>query len=578
MESIEYLRALRRWWYIIIGLAVVGFIVAATLSTSSTAITYTATHALQAPSDSTSVALNRAAFLTRTGDVPRMVAAELGGDPEALASSINAFSDSDLQAVQIEASSTTSERAVQLADTFAEQLLAFLDKQAAEDHAGKLAAAQQDLATAQQAIAVGGSTATLQRNLETAAQNVASLQADGPPTSGFTTLGTTTIVSSGGGTSSSNRSAIGGLMGLLLGIIVALMLARFDTRIRTRENAEEAFEFPVVAEIPLLGRKLRGAHAIVTSKDPESLSAESYRGLRTALVVAANAKRRSAKASTNGDASLAIADTTPPTTPRVVMVVSPGTGEGKTTTVANLAVAFAESGRRVLALGMDLRRPELHGYFDVDESPGLTDALQQPITAQSIESIVQDTQYPGVRIAPSGAPVEHPGELIAHGPELIALATTLADVVIVDTAPLLATDDASALMPVVDEVVVVCRAGRTPNEAASLASELLNRLDAPVVGVAIIGASRPPSARSYYRSDYRARHRARPAKTDAKAGVPATTAPDPAAVDTSAPVEIAPAFNSVVKADTAKIKYKPGGDTAANQHSADPSKMPSGGA
>lgn len=569
MEPVEYLRALRQWWLIIVALTLLG-LVAGAFSASSAKATYSATHTLEAPDGTSPVALNRAAFLTTTGQVPRLVAAKLGGDPQALANSVSASANPSLEAVQVTASGATPGGASQLTDTFAEQLVSYLDQQAATDYQASITKAKQDLAQASTALTQAGANPpdTVQRNYDAAVRNLADLQSSGAPTSGFTTIGNTVVSSSGAsGSRGATRAAIGGLMGLLLGVIVALVLARFDTRIRSRENADEAFGFPVICEVPLFNRHLRGAHEIVTSSDPESLAAESYRSLRTALVVAATAKRRSTTPGTNG----AIAPATG--SARVIMVVSPGTSEGKTTTVANLAVAFAESGRRVLLLGMDLRRPELHGYFGVDDSPGLTDVLSVAVDGPSFEAVVQQTEFPGVQIAPSGEPVEHPGELIARGPEVIARAAHLADVVIVDTAPLLATDDASVLMPVVDEVVVVCRAGRTPTEGAKLASDLLARLDAPVVGVALIGAPKLQSARAYYRTDYRARHRNRPAPVAATAA-DATTESNSESAEPFIPV---PAIASAPR-DSQLETEQGNGSQPSSEPSADPSSTtPAGG-
>jgi capsular exopolysaccharide synthesis family protein len=566
VEPVEYLRALRQWWFIIVALTLLGLFAGA-FSASSAKARYSATHTLEAPDGTTPVALNRAAFLTTTGPVPRLVAAKLGGDPEALASSVGASANPGLEAVQVTASGATPGRASQLADTFAEQLVASLDQTAAADYDASVTKAKQTAAQASTALAQAGPnpSETVQRNADQATRALADLQSSGPPTSGFTTIGNTVVSSSGaGGSRAATRAAIGGFMGLLLGVIVALVLARFDTRIRSRENADEAFGFPVISEVPLFNRHLRGAHEIVTSKDPESLAAESYRSLRTALVVAATAKRRSTTVEGNGAAA-------PGTGPaRVIMVVSPGTGEGKTTTVANLAVAFAESGRRVLLLGMDLRRPELHGYFGIDEGPGLTDVLSQTVDGPSFDAAIQATEFPGVQIVPSGQPVEHPGELIARGPDVIARATERADIVIVDTAPLLATDDASVLMPAVDEVVVVCRAGRTPMEGARLASDLLTRLDAPVVGVALIGAPKLQSARSYYRTDYRSRHRNRPApvataETDASAESGSEPAEPiaPATANGSAPPESQPGTEDTAPQSPPEVPSDPSTDPSS---------------
>ena len=139
----------------------------------------------------------------------------------------------------------------------------------------------------------------------------------------------------------------------------------------------------------------------------------------------------------------------------------------------------------------------------------MTDVLTGTFVPGDLESVVRPTGVPGVSIVTSGAPVEHPGELLARGLDLVASARKLADIVIIDTAPLLATDDASVILPIVDDLVLVCKAGRTPIDAAVRTRELLARLEASVVGVVIIGADQLPSSRSYYRTDYRSRTRAR---------------------------------------------------------------------
>ena len=103
--------------------------------------------------------------------------------------------------------------------------------------------------------------------------------------------------------------------------------------------------------------------------------------------------------------------------------------------------------------------------------------------------------------------MKHAGEYLTRGLDIIESARDLADVVIIDTAPLLATDDAAVLMPMVDTVVIVCKSGLTRSESATRARELLARLQAPVAGVALIAAKQLATARSYYR--YRSENRSR---------------------------------------------------------------------
>jgi capsular exopolysaccharide synthesis family protein len=504
VEPVQYLRALRQWWLVIVALAVVGF-GAAYVLTSTPVTEYTATHTLVLDgTNSDPVTLSRAAFLAGTGEVAARSAAKLGPpSPD-----ITAGADADLNGVQITATSASPDRARDVADTYAQELSDYLQTQAESAYQTKLSAAQTALGTAQRNLAAAGSDPpdAVQNAYDNALSDLQDLQSSGPPTSGFSTLGTTQIATTGGGASRVMRGLIGGLVGLFLGIVLALVLARFDTRIRLREAAEAAFGAPVVAEIPVLPRKMRKRHTIVTSADPESLSAEAYRSVRTALLITTGAnRRRESQRRPRRRVTQHEPVITDRNGSRVVMVVSPGVGEGKTTTSANLAVAFAETGKSVLLLGCDLRRPELHNYFGLTARPGMTELLSMSGRERSLGAYVRDTKYAGIRIVTSGEPVDHPGELLTRGIDLIASARQLADVVIIDTAPVLATDDASVLMPIVDDVVLVCRAGRTPNEAGRRARELLTRLDAPLVGVVLIGAQALPGARSYYRSDYRSR-------------------------------------------------------------------------
>ena len=249
----------------------------------------------------------------------------------------------------------------------------------------------------------------------------------------------------------------------------------------------------------------------MTESDPESLSAEAYRSLRTALVVQSSAVRKPAPSARErqpfANGRPFEGRRAPAEVGRVIMVVSPGTSEGKTTTSANLAVAFAETGRSVLLLGLDLRRPELNEYFGLSEQPGMTDLLaDRDPRPRAVPMSCVPTPIDGISIATSGVPVEHPGELLSRSLELIASCTTLADIVIIDTAPLLATDDAGVIMPIVDEVVLVCRAGRTPNDASRRARRTAGSpAGAAGGGDAHRGAVVAGLRSSYYRSEYRTR-------------------------------------------------------------------------
>ena len=111
---------------------------------------------------------------------------------------------------------------------------------------------------------------------------------------------------------------------------------------------------------------------------------------------------------------------------------------------------------------------------------------------------------PSLELIPSGSVVEHPGELLAHDTTLLPEARKFADFVVVDTAPMLAADDTSLVLPFCDEAIIVCRAGRTTIEAARRSMELLSRIGVRVAGVVLVGVKLDGSIRRYYRTDYRA--------------------------------------------------------------------------
>jgi capsular exopolysaccharide synthesis family protein len=513
VEPIDYLRALRQWWHVIVALTLVGFI-AAFVTAGGDATEYQATHVLIEDSGEGGISLARASFLATSGEVPEAVAEQLGGDPRALGSTVRATTDLELNGIRITATADTPDRAVVVADAFADQLVQSLDGQVEATRQEDIAAVNARIFDLTGQLLRAPPPATrdaLQGQLEEALNEREDLERS-RATAGYSTIQEASAFAVGGSTSRTTRLAVGGLMGLLAGVIAALLLTRFDTRVRTKEAAEQAFGYPVLAEIPMLRRNLRGKYAMVTEADPESLAAESYRGLRTAMLATGQSRalepdrgrsRRRPRPVTTSDRS----------TGRVMLVASPGMGEGKTTTAANLAVAFAEAGRSVLVVGCDLRRPEIHLYFGLESSPGLSDVLQESEETRSFATVIHDTQIPGVQVVTSGSPIEHPGELLNRGLALLRSARTYADVVILDTAPLLATDDASVLVPLVDDVVLLCRSGRTSVEAAQRARQLLDRLNAPVIGVVLNGAMQLPSARSYYRMDYRSRGRGRAVPT-----------------------------------------------------------------
>jgi len=158
-------------------------------------------------------------------------------------------------------------------------------------------------------------------------------------------------------------------------------------------------------------------------------------------------------------------------------------------------MAYAETGQSVLLVSWDLWRPLSPGVFDAQEGPGVSDYLDGH--GSSLVRYVQDTSIPGVRIVTAGLGGHHPTAQIEAARRLLEEARTLANVVIVDTAPILSASVTRELVTLADAVVVVCRSGRTTTSAADRCAELLERLGAPALGVVLVGVPSGPFA-DYY--------------------------------------------------------------------------------
>jgi Mrp family chromosome partitioning ATPase len=177
--------------------------------------------------------------------------------------------------------------------------------------------------------------------------------------------------------------------------------------------------------------------------------------------------------------------------PKVIAITSPRPRDGKTVTTANLAACFAEAGRRVLVVDVDFRNPELPRYLGSPDGPGLSDVLAaDPDLRVDLETVVAPTTVPGVTFVGVGGKVAHTYSFASRIPAVLAAARELADVVLLDTGPVLISTEALDLMPSVDTVLLIGRVGRTTREQAARATETLARLRVPVTGVALVGTSR----------------------------------------------------------------------------------------
>lgn len=254
------------------------------------------------------------------------------------------------------------------------------------------------------------------------------------------------------------NAAVGLVVGLVLGIVAAFVKEQFDDTFSRKGGLEEvAGGLPTLAIVPEFGT--RGRSTVHSLTDPSSSVAEAYRTLRTSVQFSAM----------DHDVS-------------VIQVTSSVSGEGKTTTAANLAVALARSGHRVVLVDNDLRRPSLHTLFGLDNAVGFTSVLLRD--ADLAEAVQAVESEPRLSVIASGPRPPDPSVLLSPNftrgffEELRARY----DYVVIDTPPLLPVADAMVASESADAVVFVVRAGSTTRRQVHRAVELLQRLDILLLG------------------------------------------------------------------------------------------------
>jgi capsular exopolysaccharide synthesis family protein len=266
--------------------------------------------------------------------------------------------------------------------------------------------------------------------------------------------------------------AVGLILGLIAGVVAAYLRHHFDRRVRTRDDAARTSGAPVLAAVPPLDSSYssswRGAAStdtLVSISAPASAAAEQYRTLRANL------------AAQGLGSSI-----------RALLVTSPAKGEGKSATVANLAVACANAGLKTLAVSADPRRPTLHAFFEVASAPGLPEVLrgQAPLSAAILM-----TRIPNLFVLPSRPDPATGSDLLASHrlQEVLAEAAAHADVVLIDVTSIADGADASILARLVGTCLLVVEADRTDRHAVARATTTIAHAGARIVGTVLNRAS-----------------------------------------------------------------------------------------
>jgi capsular exopolysaccharide synthesis family protein len=265
--------------------------------------------------------------------------------------------------------------------------------------------------------------------------------------------------------------ALGIVLGLVVGVGLAFFIEYLDTSVKTIDDVERTLQAPVLGVIPQNA-------GFILDEAGESPHAEAYRVLRTNLLFS----RKDDKLNT-------------------IAIVSAGAGEGKSTTVFNLATAFAQNGDRVLIVDSDLRRPALHKMLRVTNTVGLTNYLLKQST---LEEVIQTTSLPTLNFMASGKlPSSSLGILSsAQMKDLIGELKQRYDFVFFDSPPIMGVSDASILASEVDMTLQIIQYRRYPQPMNIRAKQMIEKVGGNLVGIVLNNINMSQDESYYYYSGY----------------------------------------------------------------------------
>ena len=284
---------------------------------------------------------------------------------------------------------------------------------------------------------------------------------------------------------------LGIILGLGLGVGITFLMEYFDNTIKSHEELER-MGFNILSSIPRIqmdkyekkleskleklgpidGKKIEAR--LITHLDPKSPVSESYRTLRTNLQFSKIDKEL-----------------------RSILITSSGPKEGKSTTAANLAIAMAQVGRKVVLVDADLRRPVVHSIFGMDKESGITNCLMDKLP---YEKLAKKTFMDNLFVVTSGILPPNPSELLASEKmeNLLKKLEQDYDLVIIDSPPVIAVTDAAILSTKVGGTILVVSSGQTNRDALNRATILLDNVETKLLGLLLNGVDVEGMYGSYY--------------------------------------------------------------------------------
>jgi Mrp family chromosome partitioning ATPase/capsular polysaccharide biosynthesis protein len=451
--------------------------------------------------------LNTQADIARSPELAARVGAELGMSSGRVMSETDVTPSADADVLTVAAEDKSSGTAIRLTNTFARQFTVFTR----ERSTARIDDALVSLRARLKSLGAQGQVGSPE--YDQLAQQQSQLEVLGRLLAGNTIVLQPADNAAKVRPRPKRQALLAGLLGLVLGLALAFLAEALDRHVRSEHELDEALGLPILARIPKPSRKLQKANELVMLEDPGGIQAETIRKLRTSFEFV------------NPDGAA-----------RTVMVTSSVAKEGKSTTVANLAVALARANRKVLLVDLDLRAPFLSRLFHVGSRPGITDValkrapLEQalrPIALAPLRSSVDHLQA-GNGTSPSNgsSPLEGLLHLLPAGtippsademledPRLIAVLDKVAtefEVVLIDAPPLLAFGDAMILSGHVDAILAVTRLGRVQRPILHEFARQLRACRAKLLGYVVTGVEHSESYRYMYEGyayDPRLRERA----------------------------------------------------------------------
>ncbi|NIA06553.1 MAG: polysaccharide biosynthesis tyrosine autokinase [Actinobacteria bacterium] len=283
---------------------------------------------------------------------------------------------------------------------------------------------------------------------------------------------------------------MGGFIGLILAVGTCFLLDYLDTTIRTREDVEQLLGLPVLGYVPSLESETRGSRVVgqtnrrrdfLAVDEPHSILAESFRSIRTALSLSGNGQRGTT----------------------LIAVTSASPKEGKSIVSINLALALARSGKKVLVVDADMRKPRLHKSFQTNPHPGLSNLLagQRDVP---LALAIRATDVANLSLLPSGPIPPNPAELLDSPMfgQLIGSLPADLDYVIFDTPPAGNVTDAVIVAAHMHRTILVVRSFQTQKNVLSRVAQMLQMAQGPSRSVILNNADVPRGAYGYYDNYY----------------------------------------------------------------------------